>query len=155
MKYNYAPLVSRAALQTGFTLIETLAALSIVGIVITVAIPQFNSHTTGLALRHEASALQTFLELSAAYALTARTTVEIRANSEGLGKSITATQSDGTLISTHRVQHGASLDLATSSTFPLSLYPSISASPATLILNKNSRSCSVIISLRGRVRTTC
>jgi hypothetical protein len=55
----------------------------------------------------------------------------------------------------HRVQHGASLNLASSSSPPFYFYPTISASPATLVLTNNFRRCSVIISLRGRVRTAC
>lgn len=150
-QYVYPCLTLRTPLQEGFSLLETLAAVSIFGVIITLAIPQFRAHTSGLALRHEAATLQTFLELGAAYALTARTTIEVTAARE----SISVAHPDGTIIATHRVRHNASLDFLKSSSLPLYFYPAISASPATLVLTKNGYVCSVIISLRGRVRTEC
>jgi type II secretory pathway pseudopilin PulG len=148
---SYANYTKRSLAQKGFSLLETLLVVSFIGIVTTLAIPQFRSHTIGLALLSEATALQSFIELGAAYALTSRSVVSITAANEVL----IASSSEGVALASHRISHGVSLDLPNSSALPLYLYPSISASPATLVVTKSNRKCSVIISLRGRVRTAC
>jgi type II secretory pathway pseudopilin PulG len=136
---------------SGFSLIEAMAITSIISVTLALAIPQFRSQIAMLALRSETSALQIFLERNAAYALTSQSNVEITAT----GDILAASRHDGTSLATHRIRRGVQLDPLASSASSIQIYPFISASPATLVLTKNGRSCSVIISLRCRVRSEC
>jgi hypothetical protein len=65
---------------------------------------------------------------------------------------LVAAMRDNTPIFSYRLKSGTSLAPVSS---PLIFYPTIAASPQTLLLKKGLGSCSVIISLRGRVRFSC
>jgi len=135
----------------GFSLVETLVMVSVVGILAALAVPHVSAQADRLTLRNEASALRLFLERSAAFALSSRLTVEVRLS----GDTLSASQQGQGDISTHKIKNGIKLDPLSNSAASLLFHPTISASPLTLVLRKKQLSCSVIISLRGRIRAVC
>lgn len=137
--------------QNGFSVIEALVTMSILGILTALAAPQFSSYATKLTLRSEASRVRLFLERSAAYAITSRETVEIEVSRTMLA----ALRPGGAQRDLHTLRHNTQLKLPSGETTTVLLYPTITASPATLVLTKGGLSCSVIVSLRTRVRIVC
>ncbi|MFN4896360.1 MAG: Tfp pilus assembly protein FimT/FimU [Pseudomonadota bacterium] len=140
-----------AAFASGFSLLETLIALSIVAVLTAVAAPHFANRTSALALQSESHRLLLFLERCSSYALTSRSTVEVAISSS----TLSALQESKTVIAQHTIRHAAHLEPLPGGASSLFFYPSISASPATLNIIKGKLSCAVVISLRGRIRSTC
>lgn len=136
---------------SGFTLLETLIVLSITSIVIALAIPQFHTYTKHMTLRNEALKIRLFLESCAAYAIASRSTIEVLVSMTKL----TAVQQGGDTLKQHVVRNGAELTLLNPPEIPLLFHPTITASPKTLTLKKIDMICSVIVSLRGRIRIAC
>lgn len=137
----------------GFSLLEILITLSLVGLAVTLAVPQFTSASNRLALRSEANSLRLFIERFGAYSLASKLQVNLKISSD----SLSATIKDGQIIGTHSIKRGAqiTLPMTNGASSSITLYPSISASPTTLVLSRRGSSCSIIISLRARVRTVC
>lgn len=135
----------------GFSLLEALGTISIISTLATIAVPQINAQVKRLALRSEASSLRLFLERCSAYALTVRSPVEVALSPS----TLSAQRQDGSLLGTCTLQNGVTLAPLAGGATSLLFYPSISASPGTLVLNKGEISCSVIVSLRGRIRFVC
>jgi prepilin-type N-terminal cleavage/methylation domain-containing protein len=136
---------------SGFSLVEALVTISIISILATIAVPQVSAQVKRLTVRSEASSLRLFLERCSAYALTVRSPVEVALSPS----TLSAQHQNGPLIGVHTLQNGVILEPLAGGAHTLLFYPSISASPATLVLNKGSTSCSVIVSLRGRIRFVC
>lgn len=125
--------------------------MSIIGLLAALAVPQVSAYITRLTLRSEASSVRLFLERCSALALTARTQVNVAVSSTALA----AQHLNGALIGTYTLQKGVTVNPLAGGATSLLFYPSISASPATLELSKGGRSCSIVISLRGRIRFVC
>lgn len=156
-KAQYTSHLARAMCSyNGFSLLEALVTISIISVLATIAVPQVSAQSKRLALRSEASSLRLFLERCSAYALTVRSPVEVVLSPRNLSPStLSAQHQNGPLLGNYTLQNGVTLEPLAGGATSLLFYPSISASPATLVLNKGGISCSVVISLRGRIRFVC
>jgi type II secretory pathway pseudopilin PulG len=132
----------------GFSLTETLFVVAITGMLIAASVPKISDIANRLVLRSEASSIRLFLERTFNFSLASRETIKVALNS---GELIAAMR-DNTPLFSYRLKGGISLAPVSS---PLIFYPTIAASPQTLLLKKGQSSCSVIISLRGRIRFSC
>jgi prepilin-type N-terminal cleavage/methylation domain-containing protein len=135
----------------GFTLVEMAAVIAVCALLLSATVPHIATISTRSALNTEALGLRLFLERAYAYALASRTQVTI----ECAPRQLTARLSQGDIVATHKVGHGAELKSKSLSDGKLLLHPSIATSPASLELTKGARSCLVIMSLRGRIRISC
>lgn len=142
---------ARNSCRNGFSLVEVLVTLGLISILASLAAPHLSAHAHRLVLRSEASAMRLFLERCAAYALSAQAPVEVALAKD----SLTARHPGGAALGGHTLQHGATLEPLSQGESSLLFYPSISASPATMVLTRGGISCSIILSLRGRVRFVC
>jgi type II secretion system protein H len=137
--------------QTGFSLLEVTTVLAIVGVLTAVAVPHLRSFTIYTYLRGESDSLRLFLEKASGYALASRQQVTVRL----FETNLRATSDSGELLGTHTIKNGVTLRPDSAPERKLLFRPTISASPATVELLRNGRSCSVVISLRGRIRVSC
>jgi type II secretory pathway pseudopilin PulG len=137
--------------SSGFSLIETLITASLIGLMLTLAVPKFGARINRLSLLSETNSLRLFIERFNAYALTSRLTINLAVTS----LSITASHQNGEEIGRLDIKHDAHLEPLPGSAKAITLYPTISASPTTITITKGNDSCSVIISLRGRIRSVC
>jgi Tfp pilus assembly protein FimT len=137
--------------ENGFSVVEAVVTLSILSLLAAVAVPQFSAYTKKLTLRSEASRLRLFLERCSAHALTSRETIEVAVSRN----TFTASRQGGGVTSSHTLLHNTYIKPDNNDEITLLFHPTISASPATLILTNGTLTCSVIISLRTRIRFVC
>ena len=135
----------------GFSLLEVITVLAICGVLVGIAAPQLRAFTTKTYLRGEAISLRLFLEKAVAYALASRQQVTVRLSDNKLY----ATTDSGDRIGLLSFRHGVTIEPSSIPNRSMVFRPSISASPATIDLQRGDLSCSVVVSLRGRVRVAC
>jgi prepilin-type N-terminal cleavage/methylation domain-containing protein len=135
----------------GFTVMEVVAAVAVMALLVSAALPELKAVIDRGRLNNEALALKLFLERAYVHTLTAREGLEIACAE----KELTAEYKSGEVLARHSISRGTTLDVELLANRRLLLHPSIAASPATLTLRRANRTCQVVISLRGRVRVTC
>lgn len=135
----------------GFTLLEVLGALSIISISLTTAASSLASYHREATLSRAASSLRLLVERAYSDALATREEITLIVNPTGAFSYTSA----GTEL--ERLPFRAPIEplLKDDKIQELHLYPSISASPATITLRSGACVCRVIISLRGRTRIVC
>jgi hypothetical protein len=127
-----------------------MAVLVITAVIVGGVITGAHSMRTSLALRLESDRLRLVLERS--YALALMSDCATRISVEGDRVSI----SKGTqTIMSYRTARAVRLELPRHLDGTLRFDPSHAASPATITIRSGSTSCTVTVSLRGRIRTTC
>lgn len=134
-----------------FTLLEVLVTLSITGVVLagaTISLARYRRHS-GLSR----AVLSLKLLVERAYSRALATHQELVMSIEQTAATIQ--ERDGENL--ERLPFIAPVTPVLKENKPqeLRFYPSISSSPATITLRSGTQECSVIISLRGRVRTQC
>ena len=141
----------RSATLRGFTLVESLVVMTITGIVIGGAVMSLASYRRGSDASHAASSLMLFVERAYARALSTQRELTV------VIEPTVATILDEFGAPKERLGFKAPVApvLKDKTSQEVHLYPSISASPATITLHAGGHACDVIISLRGRVRTQC
>jgi prepilin-type N-terminal cleavage/methylation domain-containing protein len=137
--------------QYGFSLLESLTVLALTGIILAISAPQVSDISRRLSLKGEASAVRLFLERCLSFSLAARRTVQVAISQSDLS----AATEDGTQLFNHKLKQGVTFSGDLTARDPLTFYQTISASPKTLTISKGSLSCSIIVSLRGRIRFSC
>jgi prepilin-type N-terminal cleavage/methylation domain-containing protein len=143
--------LSNSRLCGGFSLLELSVCTAIVGIVIGIAVPHTLSSLNQLYLKGEATSVRLFIESAYAHALSSQQRVNVSLNQntlQGLTES-------GEVIGRYSTRHSVTINPDSVSGRTLTFYPTIAASPATIQISRRGRLCSVIISLRGRVRVSC
>jgi prepilin-type N-terminal cleavage/methylation domain-containing protein len=138
-------------IQRGFSLLESLIVLAFTGVILAISIPQASDISRRLNLKSEASSIRLFLERCLSFSLSSRRTVQVAVNQSDL----LASTEDGTPLFSYKLKQGVTFTGNLTAREPLFFYQMISASPKTLTINKGSLSCSIVISLRGRIRFTC
>ena len=137
--------------QHGFSLLESLTVLAFTGVILAISIPKASDISRRLNLKSEASSIRLFLERCLSFSLSSRRTVQVAVNQSDL---LAATE-DGIPLFSYKLKQGVTFTGNLNARDPLFFYQTISASPKTLTINKGSLSCSIVISLRGRIRFTC
>ncbi len=137
-------------MSKGASLLETMAVLAITAVVTGGMVAGARSMHSSLMLRLESDRLRLVLER--AYALALMSDYSTRISVEGDRVSI----SKGThMIMSYHTARGVKIEPPLHLNGALRFYPSHAASPATITIRSGSNSCTVTISLRGRIRTTC
>jgi prepilin-type N-terminal cleavage/methylation domain-containing protein len=137
--------------NVGFSLIECLIALGIVGLILAGALPQLSAWRDSRLLRAEADKIRLTLEHAATLAIASLRTVEVSLNKN----SATVRYQDGSTILVHHRPPSLFLAPQGSNRDVLVFYPTITATPATLSLKSRTLTCSIIVSLRTRVTARC
>jgi hypothetical protein len=125
--------------------------MAIAGIVIGIAVPHTLSFLNQLYLKGEATSVRLFIESAYAHALSSQQRVNVSLNQH----TLEGRKESGEVIGRYSTRHRVTINPDSVSGRTLSLYPTIAVSPATIQLSRSGRSCSVIISLRGRARVSC
>jgi prepilin-type N-terminal cleavage/methylation domain-containing protein len=136
------------ASSRGFSLLELIACMTILSIIFGIAVPHTLSFLNQLYLKGEATSVRLFIESAYAHALSSQQRVIISLNDDALE----GRKESGELLGRYSTRHRVTINPDSVNGRTLALYPTITASPATIQLSRNTRSCSVIISRRGRVR---
>jgi len=147
---------TRAPLDTplmnrGFSLIETLLATSLLAPLEAIAIPSLAGWMTKNQAQIEARAVQLALEQAYVVAVTRGIPVTVAISL----RSITASTTSNTLLFAHHLRSPVTARIKGEQKEALFFYPSHTASPATVTIENNAYVCSLVISLRGRIRREC
>jgi prepilin-type N-terminal cleavage/methylation domain-containing protein len=134
----------------GYTLLEMILTLAVLTTIIMALAMRLSIISERLAVRTEAAAARLFLESSYGYALASQQTIRVQINPNSMISYLV----DGTQLALHPVRQGVALAPASNHRTELALYPTLSASPASLSFSKGGASCSLVVSLRGRFRIT-
>ena len=138
-------------MNRGFSLIETLLVTSLLASLGAIAIPSLAGWMPKHHAQVEARAVQLALERAYAVAVTRGTSVKVAIS---LG-SITASTASDTLLFAHRIRAPVTARIKGEHKEALYFYPSHTASPATITIENDSYVCSLVVSLRGRIRREC
>jgi Tfp pilus assembly protein PilE len=134
---------------SGTHLLELAIAMFLLSILAGVSYPALKAFSSASCLKQEARRIALLLSSLSMEALQSEQTVTF-----SLGyASYSITR--GIRQTTGQLQKNVSFDLASSTGALLSFYPSGAASPATLTFKSGDRSCTLSLSLRGRVNSNC
>lgn len=138
-------------MNRGFSLIETLLVTSLLASLGAIAIPSLAGWMPKHQAQVEARAVQLALERAYTIAVTRAIAVKV-AISPG---SITATTPSNSLLFAHRLRAPVTARIKGDQKEAIYFYPSHTASPATIAVENNAYLCSLVVSLRGRIRKEC
>jgi prepilin-type N-terminal cleavage/methylation domain-containing protein len=138
-------------MQRGFSLIELLLVTSLVTSLGAMAVPSLARWMPRHAVRLEARSVQLMLEQAYVLAVTRGVPITVAIATDQL----IASTSEGIPIVSRHLRKPITVRFKGNERGPLLLYPSHTASPATILIEGHSYLCSVVISLRGRTRTEC
>lgn len=138
-------------MSRGFSLIETLATAALISALVGISLPSMAAWTSRRTVLIEARRLQGALERSyAAAALRARPITVTLPNS----RMVTA-GTDSQLLFSFRAHRAVAFSFKSPEQNKLVFYPTHTVTPATILVRGESAECSVIVSLRGRIRREC
>jgi prepilin-type N-terminal cleavage/methylation domain-containing protein len=157
MPVKYSKLsANRELRESGFSLLEVLVTISIVATTCAIAIPQLASRSARLSLINEATSIRLFLERCQTLALSSRQAVEVIISQN---KLLAIYQNPAAFslnpLHTYTLKAGSNIENNKGPSRSIVFYPSISASPDSFTITRSTHSCSIIISLRGRIRHVC
>ena len=144
-------ITSASSMSAGYTLLEVLVALSIISIGLTTAASSLATYQRDQKLSRTASSLRYLIERTYSQALATRQEMLVVIE-PSMARALAASGKE----EEHLVfKAPLAPELRNNQPHEIRLYPSISASPATVMLRLGKSRCAVIVSLRGRVRTQC
>jgi type II secretory pathway pseudopilin PulG len=144
-------LQGKSALPLGFSLFEVMVVLTITMIIAGGTILAISTFHRRNILKSETFAVQLFLEEIYARALAYQSDISL-----SLAPTRIATnQALGSQRRSYSLRHGVILVISPTQSKTLQFTSSISTTPATIKLQYHGLTCDVVISLRGRIRTTC
>ena len=138
-------------MDRGFSLFETLLALSIIGSLAAITVPSLARWIPQHAVRREARSVQLVLERAYALALTRAIPISVAISPT----QVTVTTGGDTAAFTHHLSSSITTRFKGNEKGPLFFYPSHTTSPATIVIEGPSYLCSIVLSLRGRTRREC
>jgi len=125
--------------------------VALLGMSFAIAAPGITRWLDGRKLYERAEELRISLERSYVAALSFREPIIVTFTREG---SVFGTRGTTTIFNLPP-QPGVTRTLKESGQTTLVFYPSGTATPGTILVRSKSRSCSLILSLRGRIRRAC
>lgn len=135
----------------GFSLIETLVTASFISALVGIALPSMTAWVGRRAVLIEAKRLQGALERCYATALLRARPVTVTFQDSRL----VASTSDNRPLFSYSGHQTVKLQFKSREQNKLVFYPSHTVTPGTIIVRGESAECSVVISLRGRIRSEC
>jgi hypothetical protein len=138
-------------MERAFSLIETLLVISLVASLGAIAVPSLAGWLPKHAVRLETRGVQLILERAYGLSVTRGVPVTVDLAVDRVSAS---TDSGAPIVSRH-LKAPITTRLKGNVKGPLVLYPSHTASPATILVEGPSYVCSIVLSLRGRTRTEC
>jgi prepilin-type N-terminal cleavage/methylation domain-containing protein len=132
----------------GFSLIELLVGLCLMGIVLAGAVVSLSDGTAARSVRHAATHVK--LELDGAAVAASRLGSPVTVLVEG--SLVRSTISYGTIVAEYRMKPAVTSGLQPTL---ITFHPSGAVSPRSIRLNNRNHSCRVVVSLRGRTRIEC
>lgn len=134
--------------QSGFTILELVITFSLIGVIVTTVSMRYPNQN----LKLEAKKIISLLEASATEALQREEQIKLVLEPN----LITLLQSEQPLLPTrkHKVTSTVKI-VAQTQNSEISFYPTSAATPTTFKLLNNSQTCSIAISIRGRIRSVC
>lgn len=138
-------------MNRGFSLIEMLLITSLLASLGAITIPSLAGWMPKHQAQVEARAVQLALERAYAIAVTRAIPVKVAISL----RSISASTTSNTLLFAHPIRAPVTARIKGEQKEALFFYPSHTASPATITIENNSYLCSLVVSLRGRIRREC
>jgi len=135
----------------GFSLIEMLVTVSLVSALVGIALPSMGSWIGHRTVWLEAKRLQGALERCYSAAVLREQPVTVTFQRSRMTALITNSQPFFSYVPHHAIE----LTFKSSEQNKLVFYPSHTVTPATILVRSASAECSVIVSLRGRIRSEC
>lgn len=145
------PSTSAPRAQNGFSLLEAMGVVCLLGLLATIAAPSLVEGMRHRALVRDTRALRLLLEEGYAHTLGHQEQLSIHLSPRGAELRALS----GHALKRHDLSRDVTLDLSPKTELILQSYPSISFTPQTLTLRSFDTTCDIVISLRGRIRTTC
>jgi prepilin-type N-terminal cleavage/methylation domain-containing protein len=137
--------------QAGLSLLECMIVLAVFGIALASAAVDLPVIRERRLIRAEAESIRLTLEQAAILSVASLQGVDVEVKSS----SISVRYLGGRELIARQLAPSLSLASQGRSREVLTFYPTISATPATLILKSRTLSCSIVVSLRTRVTATC
>jgi prepilin-type N-terminal cleavage/methylation domain-containing protein len=138
-------------MERGFSLIETLLVISLIGSLAAITLPSLSAWIPQHAVRLEARSVQLILERAYTLAITRAIPVEVHI----APNLVTVRTHNGTPLLSRHLRAPLTTRIKSGESGPLIFYPSHTASPATVLIEGPSYLCAVVVSLRGRTRREC
>lgn len=138
-------------MNRGFSLPELLVALALSSLMLAVSIPSIARWNSRRALVAEGARLSLSLENAyiAALSYGAPVTVSFKNN------RVRALMGENRTLSSYAPNARVVVANKSTDQGDLTFYPTHTATPATIVIKSSAGECSVVISLRGRMRSTC
>jgi prepilin-type N-terminal cleavage/methylation domain-containing protein len=138
-------------MKAGFSLIELLIVLALISALSATTFPAVAAWHSRHLLMLESEKLRLFLERARLMALTHDTAVAVRFKPPQLFASTGAS----TPNFSYTPRQGVSVKNKSEDLKPVIFYSTMTTTPTTLVVAAGAAECSVIVSLRGRIRNGC
>jgi|1048.fasta_scaffold70516_2 hypothetical protein len=144
------PINSKHYSSLAFSLIDCLVGIALTTIVISISFPKIKNNQLSILIKKEARLLQQEIQNLNLLAQIQNTDLSLRINSDSY-KTFSETQQ---VLTTRNLPSGVSISTQSPSN-KITLYRTGTATPATILLSKNSYQCEIVVSLRGRISVIC
>jgi len=140
--------------SAAFGLLDLIVLLSISSIILALSVPQIHAFSQAGKLRNESRRLKSTLKSLTVASLQHQDDVALTLYSDEYVITYPAGSSDFSTNS-HRLHHTIAIDLGSLTERKIVFYKGGVNSPASIKLTTGTSYCTIIISLRGRVRSEC
>lgn len=135
----------------GFSLIETLVTAAFISALVGISLPSMAAWVGRRTVFIEARRLQGALERSYAAALLRASPITVTIHNA----RIVAMHINEQPLFSYSAHHAVAVSFKSAEQNKLVFYPTHTVTPATILVRGESAECSVIVSLRGRIRREC
>jgi Tfp pilus assembly protein FimT len=144
-------ITERPSMERGYSLMETILCTGIISLSFTIALPSLWRWHANRQLFTTAEELRLALERCYVSAVTHQEPIKITVQEDGIVTGASTTRTLFTLTPPPSI----AIKPRSSQQAELFFYPNHSATPGTVLASSPHGECSVIVSLRGRVRRVC